>query len=158
MCTVHSMRHCVGYSVWQCVCGFVVLCVRGGGMCVCVCVCVCLCCVGHRSICCSQIKCHLLHSSVFLLTYSSLLSTSSSFLLPQLHIAGFDVACMWDNGAGHPTPPTAADPTVGWECGNCGQDGGVRTSDHFLLSAVDERKCGGRCMGAVWRGDIDIIY
>ena len=139
LCTVHSMRHCVGYSVWQCVCGFVVLCVRGGGMCACVCVCVVLA-IGQYAVK-SNVIFFLLPSSFSRSPPSSfLLSTSSSFLLPQLHIAGFDVACMWDNGAGHPTPPTAADPTVGWECGNCGQDGGVRTSDHFLLSAVDERK------------------
>ena len=53
----------------------------------------------------------------------------------ELHVAGFDVACMWDNGAGYPTPPTTAEPDGGWQCANCG-DG---VSDHMLLSALDER-------------------
>ena len=55
----------------------------------------------------------------------------------ELHIAGFDVACMWDNGAGHPTPPTATDPTIGWECSNCDSGPNGPISDHNLLSAMD---------------------
>ena len=52
----------------------------------------------------------------------------------ELHIAGFDVACMWDNGAGYHTPDGK------WHCANCGNNGeGVLTSDHMLLSALDEK-------------------
>jgi hypothetical protein len=52
----------------------------------------------------------------------------------ELHIAGFDVACMWDNGAGHYTPDGV------WHCSNCGDNGeGVVTTDHMLLSALDEK-------------------
>ena len=51
----------------------------------------------------------------------------------ELHISGFDVACMWDNGAGHHEPDGS------WECSNCGDNGeGVVTTDHMLLSALDE--------------------
>ena len=52
----------------------------------------------------------------------------------ELHIAGFDVACMWDNGAGYHTPDGV------WHCSNCGDNGeGVLTSDHMLLSALDDK-------------------
>lgn len=52
----------------------------------------------------------------------------------ELHVAGFDVACMWDNGPGYPTPPTTPGGAIGWHCANC--DDGV--SDHMLLSGMEE--------------------
>lgn len=52
----------------------------------------------------------------------------------ELHIAGFDVACMWDNGAGHYQPDGT------WHCSNCGDNGeGVVTTDHMMLNGLDEK-------------------
>lgn len=52
----------------------------------------------------------------------------------ELHIAGFDVACMWDNGAGYHTPDGQ------WHCSNCGDNGeGVAATDHMLLNGLDEK-------------------
>jgi hypothetical protein len=44
----------------------------------------------------------------------------------ELHIAGFDVACMWDNGDG------SRDPSGRRVCSNCGSG---NVSDHFLTSS-----------------------
>ena len=55
----------------------------------------------------------------------------------ELYIAGFDVACMWDNGAGAYDPPDA-NGAQKWHCSNCGGSAVGTVSDHMMLSGNSE--------------------